>query len=467
MNVRFDLITCWISKATMKTIPLLLALLLSFNGLTQLPVYIENQLQSILDNSLPATTNPGAVMTVYVPGQWAWSGATGYSITGVTGGTSVTAANPSDFFRVGSISKTFTSVSILQLYEAGFLNLNDPIDNYLRPTLIADTIQSSGTVTIRQLLDHTSGIANSADNMTCQQEVLLNLTSYHSIEDNIYCGASQGELFSPGSSWYYSNTNYGILAMIVEEVTGDDYWTYVTDSIITPLGLANTLIPTTNEIQGSYMGCNWNFPPLVDMSIIHPSIYKGWADVVSTTQDLVTYFEALNNGQLMHDSLVTKMLEITAPANNYSLGLEQVHNVVMDSWGHSGNVGNTSGMFFVDLSTAEFPEGYYIAYNFNYQGVNGYSQLDFPVHDLLENYHLSVEEQETNYLIYPNPADESVMISGLSGEESISLIGFEGKKTPLEFQNGNIDLSKVQPGLYFVEIRNTDAVDTKVKLWVR
>jgi CubicO group peptidase (beta-lactamase class C family) len=449
----------------MKTIFSSLFIILSSYSFSQVPQYIQDELQNILDNALPNDPNPGAVMTVYVPGQWTWSGATGSSISGMTGGTVLTTAQPSDLFRVGSISKTFTSVSILQLYEAGLLDLDDPIDNYLRPSLINDTIQSSATVTIRQLLDHTSGIANSADNLTCQQNALANLTAFYSIEENIYCGASQGELFTPGSSWYYSNTNYGILAMIVEEITGNDYWNYVNDSIITPLNLSNTLIPTTNEIQGNYMGCYWDLgAQTVDMSIVNPSLYKGWAEVVSNTSDLTLYFEALSNGQLIDDTTFAIMKTITPPSMFYSLGLEHTYTALMDFWGHSGSVGNTSGMYYVSISTPEFPDGYYIAYNFTYEGVLLYQNVDLPVWSLLMGYHLSVDElaNSPTLEVFPNPATDNLQLTFSSSTESaltLKLYDLSGNVLRSEIVNkqadSNVQLSwdirSLSNGMYILE----------------
>jgi len=449
----------------MKTIITILFITLSSIGFSQAPQYIQDELQNILDNALPNDPNPGAVMTVYVPGQWTWSGASGSSISGMTGGTTLTPAQPSDYFRVGSISKTFTSVSILQLYEAGLLDLDDPIDTYLRPSLINDTIQSSATVTIRQLLDHTSGIANSADNLTCQQDALANLTAFYSIEDNIYCGASQGELFTPGSSWYYSNTNYGILAMIVEEITGNDYWNYLNDSIITPLGLSNTLIPTTNEIQGNYMGCYWDLgPQTVDMSIVNPSLYKGWAEIVSNTSDLTLYFEALSNGQLIDDTTFALMKAITPPSLFYSLGLEHTYTALMDFWGHSGSVGNTSGMYYVYIATPEFPDGYYIAYNFTYEGVSLYQNVDLPVWGLLIGYSAGIDElsHSSKLEVFPNPAADNLQIRFSSTTESaltLSLYDLSGNILRSELMNKqgdsaielSWDIRSLSNGVYILE----------------
>jgi D-alanyl-D-alanine carboxypeptidase len=440
----------------------LLLLIYAFTCKSQVaPQYIQDGLQAILDNSLPSDPNPGAVLTVYVPGQWTWSGASGYAISGETVGTSATLAQPSDYFRVGSISKTFASVCILQLEEAGLLDIDDTIGLYLRPTLVNDTIQSSTPVSIRQLLTHTSGIANSADNVTCQQDALSDLTRFFSIEENIECGASQGEMFNPGSSWYYSNTNYAILAMIIQNVTGQDYWDYVSDSIITPTGLSNTLIPTTDEIQGSYMGCYWDLGgATIDMSIVDPSLYKGWAEMVSTTSDLTLYFEALNNGELIHDTTFAKMLTINAPATYYSLGLEQYHTALLDSWGHSGSVGNTSGMFFVDISTTDFPDGYYIAYNHTYEGVDIYNQMDVPVLNFMYNYAVDVnKEQKDKFQIYPNPSNGFFTVSTDQEIYAIDFFNLTGEVianyTNIQKQH-SFNLTEFPNGIYLYRISAGD-----------
>ena len=264
-------------------------------------------------------------------------------------------------------------------------------------------------------------------------------------------------MFNPGSSWYYSNTNYAILAMIIQNVTGQDYWDYVSDSIITPTGLSNTLIPTTDEIQGSYMGCYWDLGGMtIDMSIVDPSLYKGWAEMISTTSDLTLYFEALNNGELIHDTTFAKMLTINAPATCYSLGLEQYHTALLDSWGHSGSVGNTSGMFFVDISTTDFPDGYYIAYNHTYEGVDIYNQMDVPILNFMYNYAVDiVETQKHKIQIYPNPTSSTLYINSEFQFQSITIFDIYGKsvinKAPI---NKSIDVSELANGTYIYVINS-------------
>jgi CubicO group peptidase (beta-lactamase class C family) len=170
------------------------------------PQVVIDSLQTILNQALPSNfQNSGVIMSVYAPGQWTWSGAAGNGIAGITAQQPQTNASVTDRFRVGSITKMMVAVCILKLEEDGLLSIEDPIDMYLRPTLVNDTIAPSDTVRIRHLLNHTSGIANSANNTSCQQNVLTNPLGSHSLEEAIYCGASQYQLLH---SCYDYRNNY-------------------------------------------------------------------------------------------------------------------------------------------------------------------------------------------------------------------------------------------------------------------
>ena len=309
---------------TMKTLFLVLISVSTFSielysqTLPPPPQNISDGLQQLLDNALPGNfSNPGAVLGVVMPGQWAWYGATGNAISGTTSGFPATNAQPDTRYRVGSITKLMVSTCILKLEEDGMLSIDDPIDLYLRPTLINDTINASSTITIKNLLNHTSGIANSAANNSCQLNILSNLTASHTLEEAVYCGSSQGELFSPGTDWTYSNTNYTLLAMIIQELTGMTYSDYISQTIFTPMGMTSTEIPTTDEINGDHMGCYWNIMGnWTDLTIIDATTYAGWADVVSNTHDLTLFMDSLLNWAIIGQVQLDKMKTIDPVATN-------------------------------------------------------------------------------------------------------------------------------------------------------
>jgi D-alanyl-D-alanine carboxypeptidase len=419
--------------------------------------YLTDSLQSILDDAVSNgnVTQPGGLMEVSVPGQWTWTGFSGYAINGTTSGQPQALANGSEKFRCGSVSKVFMSTSIFKLQELGLLNISDTIDQYLSSTIISDTISSSDFVTIEHLLSHRSGIANSGDNTGCQTDVLTNPTLPYSLEEGVFCGASLGELFTPGTSYSYSNTNYTILAMIVESVTGDDYWTFLTDSILVPTGLSNTLVPSDDQIQTAHMGCYWNFPPEIDLTIIDPSIYKGWADVVTTVEDLNDFHDSLRNGAIISSANYNLMK--TNTSTNYGLGHE-LYAVGGDAYtGHLGEVANTSGMHYSALSTTEYPNGYYISYNFSAQGTAFSGLIDNPVYELLSGYFTSLNETETLQInVYPNPSSEKLNIAGILEEVNLIISDVNGKELFSKTTSNDVilDISNFNSGLYFISVQS-------------
>lgn len=427
------------------------------------PSNFANSLQNILDNALPVgLQNSGVVMTVTVPGQWSWSGSSGYALSGMNPLYPETMATPYTKFRVGSITKTFVAACIMKLEEAGLLSIEDPIDNYLRSSLVNDTIMSSGTVKIRHLLNHTSGIANSADNQNCQAEVLNNPLIEYTYEDAIYCGTSQGEIFPPEFAWAYSNTNYSILAMIIEEVSGMSYAEYVTEHIFTPLALQHTEIPVSAELSGDYMGCYWDIGNWIDLSIIHPSIYRGWADIVSTTEDLNDFYMNLLEGNIVSNTSLLKMKSIDPASFDYGLGLDFYLLGGDDYYGHSGEVANSSSMFYSNLNSGIAPDGYYISFNFNIQGVNMSNLIDIPVYDLLNNSSVRAEEMSMDHLnrysIFPNPATEYLTITNSLGLNSKYVVSnFSGQQMEigvLMSNQWNINLSGYDSGIYYISIQS-------------
>lgn len=438
------------------------------------PSNIADSLQAILDRSLPAgVQNPGVVMSVHVPGKWTWSGASGHAISGMSSGQPATMAAPTDKFRVGSISKTFMATAIMMLEEQGLLSIEDTIGKYLRASLVYDTIQSSEPVRIRHLLNHTSGIDNSANNTSCQQNALADLTASHTLEEAIYCGASQGEIFPPEFAWAYSNTNYSILAMILQNITGQTSMDYIQQHIITPLGLTQTEIPSTVSINNNHMGCYWNIGTWIDMTDVNASLYWGWADIVSTTTDLNTFYHALLSGQLVNQNSLTKMFTMFPGTYDYGLGLDfySIGNNNDAYFGHTGEVGNSSSMWYANTVTSNIPNGYFISYNFNYQGVDMWTVIDDPVYNLLTTMvtsTLSANAPSIKTKVYPNPAKENItfMVEHLNSTATLLVYDISGRlifniqTDDNKSSSFTLDLNGIDSGVYSYEIRTSNTVCT-------
>ena len=433
------------------------------------PQEVSDTLQGILNLGIPSSINySGAVMEVYVPGQWKWNGASGIAISGNTVGQPLASANPTDKFRVGSISKTMMATCILKLQEQGLLNIEDPISMYLRSTMMTDTIVSSGIVKIRHLLNHTSGIANSGDNASCSANFMSNPSQTFTLEESIYCGASQAELFAPDNGWHYSNTNYSILALIVQNVTGMTWPEFLMQTIITPLGLTNTAVPTTTQIIGPHMGCYWGAS--LDLTIVNATAYKGWADVVSTTSDLIIFSENLRNGNIINSNSLSLMKTFYTSTNQYGLGYDYYTYYGIDMWGHYGEVGNTSSLFYVNTSSPLAPNGYYISTNYNIQGADDINWLLLPVLRYLKDPAgsiSSIEKIKSEFDIYPNPAKNELNIrnnSNSNSNENTYILSDElGKiifqSTNLGLINYAIDCSTFNRGIYTLSIQTNSTTE--------
>jgi len=139
---------------------------------------------------------------------------------------------PDTIFRIGSITKQFTSAMLLMLVERGQLSLSDPIAKYL------PEIPRSDGITVRHLLDHTSGIHSYTDRTFVETRA----TRYHTTDDMVAYIAGQAEPidFAPGTDYRYNNSGYVLAGAVIERVTGKPYATALQDMILTPLGLTDS-----------------------------------------------------------------------------------------------------------------------------------------------------------------------------------------------------------------------------------
>jgi D-alanyl-D-alanine carboxypeptidase len=254
---------------------------------------------------------------------------------------------PSFRQRIGSITKTFVATTVLQLVDEHRVRLDAPIAGYL-PGVVPGEL--GRRVTVRMLLNHTSGLGDYDD-------VLLNPNDPESAErlrfrtltpqELIGIGLSQPPTNAPGERWSYSNTNYIVLGLLIERVTGQRYAAEVTRRILRPLHLAHTYSPGTDPyIRGPHGGAYvpWPDGTLRDFSVFNMS--WGWAagEMISTMGDLNRFFRALLTGRLLPPYLLAQMLtavpfDANMPeAGGYGLGIAWGPTSCGRAWGHNGGV---------------------------------------------------------------------------------------------------------------------------------
>ncbi|PGS77909.1 D-alanyl-D-alanine carboxypeptidase [Bacillus cereus] len=247
-------------------------------------------------------------------------------------------------FRIGSVTKTFTATVILQLAGENRLNLDDSIEKWL-PDVIQGNGYDAKQITIRQMLNHTSGIAEYSRS---KEADFTNTKRLYTAEELVKIGISAPPDFAPGKGWSYSNTGYVLLGMLIEKVTGNNYAEEIENRIIEPLELSNTFLPGNSSIiPGNKHARGYvqqeEGSELKDVTYFNPSIASSAGDMISTADDLNKFFSYLLGGKLLKEKQLNQMFT-TVPAgrggiNGYGLGIFEIKlpNGV-PIWGHTGGI---------------------------------------------------------------------------------------------------------------------------------
>ncbi|MEU1948949.1 serine hydrolase domain-containing protein [Streptomyces sp. NPDC020125] len=250
-------------------------------------------------------------------------------------------------FRIGSATKTFTATVVLQLVGEGRMSLEDTVEQWL-PGVVQGNDNDGSRITVRQLLQHTSGIhdvlpeipaLNSAEGYRAER------FRTYTPEELVASAMNHRPNFPPGEGWSYSNTNYLLAAMIIHEVTGRSWAQEVNDRIIRPLGLRNTSTPGASpSIPGPHAHSYAAFSThtSIDVTALNPSMAAGSGSIISTTHDLNRFYTALLGGRLLAPAQLDEMTT-TTPAPElgvrYGLGLGEIPLSCGGSYfGHPGEL---------------------------------------------------------------------------------------------------------------------------------
>ncbi|GAA2488580.1 serine hydrolase domain-containing protein [Winogradskya humida] len=247
--------------------------------------------------------------------------------------------------RIGSNTKTFVSVVVLQLVAEKKVVLDAPVETYLPGLLRGDGIDGR-KITVRQLLQHTSGLPNYTDYLELEDET--DLHRYFEPRDLLDAALAHPAIFAPGTSWSYSNTNYVVAGLLVEKVTGRPIIEEVTRRVIARAGLKHTYFPPVGEEVIRERHPNGYTPEdtgkLLDVTDLDPS--WGWAagQMVGTPSDLNKFFTALLDGKLMPAAQLAEMKKTVEtidfiPGARYGLGLMGFPLTCGGlAWGHGGDI---------------------------------------------------------------------------------------------------------------------------------
>ncbi|GHH42642.1 serine hydrolase domain-containing protein [Streptomyces candidus] len=251
--------------------------------------------------------------------------------------------------RAGSNTKTFVAAVVLQLVGEGKVDLDAPIEDYL-PKLVRGEGIDGRKISVRQLLNHTSGLPNYTEYML--DDLLGNdRHTYVQPRTLLDVALEHKALFAPGKKWSYSNTNYVLAGLLIEKVTRRPLDEQIAHRVIDRIGLRHTYFPGVGEqrIRGEHPRA-YHSPkqgaPLVDFTELDPS--WGWAagQIVSTPSDLNRFFKALLDGKLLKPAQVGQLRTTVAVPEEwggkgvrYGLGVTSTPlSCGGTMWGHGGDI---------------------------------------------------------------------------------------------------------------------------------
>ncbi|MER0245377.1 serine hydrolase domain-containing protein, partial [Streptomyces sp. HSW2009] len=266
------------------------------------------------------------------------------------------AMDPRSRFRIGSITKTFSSVVLLQLVSEGKLRLDEPVNTYL-PGLLPDD-----RITVRHLLTHRSGLSDYTNAMFAKtipgfEAVRNRVFSYREL---VKLSLDEPRTGQPGAAYQYSNTNFVVVGMLIEKATGNPVAKEYDRRIIKPLKLKNTsYVHPAKAIKGphvrGYLHPDEAGAPLVDSTEQTASWAQSAGAIISNAADLNTFTSALLRGRLLRPAMQQEMLKATpvdaAKTRFYGLGLRRYDLSCGTSiYGHTGTV---QGFYSYAFSTKD------------------------------------------------------------------------------------------------------------------
>lgn len=325
---------------------------------------LQREIQEKIDEWHKAGKFPGATIGVALANGTTFGLAVGYSDKAKN-----TRMDPEDRMLAGSTGKTFASATALQLVKEGKINLDDKVEKYLGHYAWWARMPNAKDITVRQLMNHSSGLVRYEFKDQFTKDLTANPTKTWKPEELLAYLLDEKAPFEAGKGWDYSDTNYIVLGMIIEKVTGKKFYDEAKRRFVKPLKLEDTIpqdgLKLKKVIQG-YAGANNPFGGKDEMIAadgkftINPQFEwtgGGWA---TTSEDLATWAKAMYEGRAFDASLLPQALDgVAAPMlgreTKYGLGviIRKTAGGVT-TYGHSGFFPGymTDMMYFPEQRTA-------------------------------------------------------------------------------------------------------------------
>ncbi len=308
--------------------------------------------QSVIDD-MTSSGVVGVTMSVYHAQTGMWIGASGKADLHNN-----VDMQPCNISRVGSTVKMFTATTVLKLVEEGKLNLDDKISSYLQGDVI-DKIENADKATIRQLLQHSSGIYNYIQNLNFQTASLNDFIREWKPNDLLSYAYNQKAYFQPDEDVRYSNTGYVMLGMLIEKIEGKPFYKVFEEKLFLPLGLTMTKFAAEDHIPNGIV--RGYIDMYSNLQVVESTYFSGWdyytADggLISNPYDMSVFFRALMKGQIINSNSLHEMLTWKTPNEtdpnffpiSYGLGIFKIETDKGIAYMHSGDaVGYYANMLY-------------------------------------------------------------------------------------------------------------------------
>ncbi len=297
---------------------------------------LSAKLQFAIDSIRASQNFKGVSSSVFIPGQGLWQGVSGisHSSVSITGGM---------YFGIGSNTKTFMAALTMKLAEMNVLNVDDSLHRWIPAFQHVDS-----SITIRQLLNHTSGIFDISQKPGYPDSILADPKRNWTPEEvlNTFLAAPY---FPKGQGFRYSNTNYIILGMIIRNASGSAVHLKLRELILDPSGLENTFLAVEENVPDTVAhpwanGFDISGTPRVSL------LSAAWTAgaMYSNSENMSRWYQHLFGGQVISQASLTQMLSFTQQSNlAYGLGVTRYNFSGRILFGHSGDIrGYTSSMLY-------------------------------------------------------------------------------------------------------------------------
>jgi D-alanyl-D-alanine carboxypeptidase len=428
---------------------ILVANLIALGALAQIPQSLQNKFQETIEMALISPGVKGISACVIMPDESIWLGQAGVNGAGDP-------ITDTTLFYAGSTTKNFIATRILQLWDAKQIDLDTTYTAYI------DTIDFlEPQTTIRQLLNHTSGVYDYLNNPSFLEDVFSNFDYIYSPAQVLNLYLNQPHIFQPGTNFQYSNSNYIVLGLIIEGITGEPFGKQLRDHIFNVVPMPKTYVGSFDTITDPHCGLFWSVggSPLVDYSAFFPhnSLLSGASaagNLVSYPMDEARYIRKLINGQLLSEEAMEQMLTMNPFSGTYGLGIISI-DAGVDTLllGHTGDIGNITEMFHCPQSNVTIV----VMQNSRNATLDAFIDLFIATQDFVLS---SAEPFLANtVVVFPNPTQNLLTVTNLPANFSgtISIFNTMGQWIATERKLGqefSISTEFLPPGLHIIQLES-------------